>query len=275
MIKKNKLCKKEITLDFVKERFLYQVSEKVSPLQVPGQPVLPVTCQVGQYTRSQEAHFQVAAVEQADDAFYHIFRHQLGRELSDFSDIVLQGRQQDRKRIRSQHLYYRSLYTQHLPLLPCYPAPPHTHTWPITQIPPCPDGHDGKAQRRALTKCQAQYERKKISAVCIISQLMFNPAKNPDKRARQTCQVFIASNCLNQQLKSRPNQMLNIAGVGSMLRSFNLTMKTLLLALTDYIHFLCRVINYHKLTGLKQYVFTTSQLLWGKRQDMTQLGSLQ
>jgi hypothetical protein len=40
-------------------------------------------------------------VEQADDAFYHIFRHQLGRELSDFSDIVLQGRQQDRKRIRS------------------------------------------------------------------------------------------------------------------------------------------------------------------------------
>lgn len=36
MIKKNKLCKKEITLDFVKERFLYQVSEKVSPLQVPG-----------------------------------------------------------------------------------------------------------------------------------------------------------------------------------------------------------------------------------------------
>lgn len=75
--------------------------------------MLFVACQMGYHARGKVAHFYVGAAEQADDMSQQIFCHQLGRELSDFSYVVLQGSgtQQGRKgeRIRNQHPPYGSL----------------------------------------------------------------------------------------------------------------------------------------------------------------------
>lgn len=90
---------------FVEEWLVYQILEKSSPLKVTGHPGLLVRCQVGYDACSEIADFHCCAMEQDADMLHHIFGHQLGREFSDFSYIVLQvtwSRQYQRQERRAE-----------------------------------------------------------------------------------------------------------------------------------------------------------------------------
>ena len=77
---------------YKEEQLLYQILEKSAPLKVTGHPGLFVRCQVGYDACSKIADFHFFAMEQDTNMLHHIFGHQLGRELSDFSYVVLQVR---------------------------------------------------------------------------------------------------------------------------------------------------------------------------------------